>query len=153
MTTKLNEELLAGYGDDALAEIAEAMLAESKILRHNADSARFELRRRLIDRGATHVDTDNWQGRLVPGSFDHRVEDPEELLLALQAAGVAVERIREAVAYTQPAPTWRVNHRELNELMKLGGDVRAAIETHRQSVRRDPELDLHRKAEVEAVAP
>lgn len=147
MTTKLNEELLAGMGDDALAEIAEGMLEEAKVLRHNADLARFELSRRLRERDATHVETEHWQGRLVPGGYVHEVEDAAGLRDALIAAGTPSLRVDEAVYL--PVVSFRVDHRQLNELVKLGGPIKAAIEAHRRSERGEPKLELHRKADIQ----
>ena len=154
VTTKLNEELLADIADDALAEIAEGMLVESNTLRHNAGLARYELARRLRERDATHVDTEHWLGRLVPSGFIHIVADPQALRDGLAAAGVSDERLGDAIGYPKPPPpTLLVNHRELNELMKLGGRVKAVIEAHRQSERGEPKLELHRKADVELDPP
>src|SRR3990172_2388892 len=124
MSTRLNEEMLAGMGDDALAEIAEGMLEQARTLHHNAGVARFELARRLKERGATHVDTEHWLGRLVPGGFAHTVADPEALYEALIAAGLSIGAMREAIYYPVPTPpVLRVDHRELNELLKLGDPV------------------------------
>lgn len=66
MSKRLNEEQLVDFGDDALAEISETMRAEANVLQHNAGVARFELTRRLMERDATHVETENWTGKLVP---------------------------------------------------------------------------------------
>ena len=149
VTTKLNEELLADIADDALAEIAEGMLAEANTLRHNAGLARYELARRLRERDATHVDTEHWLGRLVPSPFVHTVKDPLALRDALEAVGLDPVRVRDAVYFPEPAPPQlRVDQRVLNELLKLGGAVKAVIEAHRQSERGEPKLELHRKADV-----
>jgi len=150
MSTRLNEEMLSGMGDDALAEIAEGMLEEARTLQHNAGLSRFELARRLKDREGTHMETEHWTGRLVPSGFAHTVPDPEALRSALAAAGVTGEWLDEAVGYPKPIePSLLVNHRTLNELQKRGGAVKAAIEAHRQSVRGEPKLELHRRAEVD----
>ena len=97
MSTRLNEEMLAGMGDDALAEIAEGMLEEARTLQHNAGLARFELARRLKDKGATHMESEHWSGRMVPGGFVHVVDDPEALGTALIKAGIVGERLEAAV--------------------------------------------------------
>src|SRR3990172_7522349 len=120
MSTRLNEEMLAGMGDDALAEIAEGMLEEARTLQHNAGIARFELARRLKERGATHVETEHWAGRLVPGGFAHTVADTEALDEALIAAGLSIGATREAIYYPVPTPpVLRAVHRELNAVVML----------------------------------
>jgi hypothetical protein len=150
VSTRLNEEQLTAFTDDALAEIAEGMLAEARTLQHNAGVARFELARRLKERGATHVETEHWSGRLVPGGFVHTVADPEALCEALREAGVVGRDVIGAVYYSAPPPPMLVvNHRALNELVKLGGAISEAINAHRQSERGEPKLELHRKQEIE----
>ena len=140
---EVSAEMLDDMSDDALAEIAESMLAESKILRRNADLARVTLTRRLIDRGATQFTAGAWRGTLKLGAFTHVVEDAAGLRDCLYEAGASDEDLRRAFSL-RPA-TLVVNHRELNELAKRGGALREAIDAYRVSTRSDPTLDLTRQ--------
>lgn len=133
------------YGDDALAAIAEEMAAEGQHLLRMAGMARQELIHRLQERGATHLETDNWSGVLVPTGYNHEINTGALLPLEALVPPEVWER-----AYVQPPlPPRRWNQRVLNELVKLGGDVRAIIEDARASVPGEPKLDLKRKEERE----
>ena len=133
------------YSDDALAEIAESMRAEGRRLTQMADGARFELERRLIDRGATIMETDHWHGKLASSGYEHTIEDPvrlrEELL---RAPGVGFDEVDRAFPLPPP-PQRGLDHRVLNELHKRGGDVARLIDEYRRSAPKRPRLELSRK--------
>jgi len=133
------------YTDDSLAEIAEDMKAESRRLAQMADGARFELERRLIDRGATVLETDHWHGKLASSGYDHIIEDPvrlrEELL---RAPGVGFDEVDRAFPLPPP-PQRGLDHRVLNDLHKRGGRIAELIDEFRRSAPKRPRLELTRK--------
>ena len=138
--------MLNEYSDDSLAEIAESMKAEGRRLMGMADGARFELERRLIDRAATILETEHWLGKLASVGYEHTVDDPdglrENLLRHLDPK--AVDR-----AFPLPPPPQRgIDHRELNELRKLGGPISRLIDAYRRSAPKRPRLELKRKEEA-----
>ena len=142
------EPALDEYSDDALAEIAESMKAEVRRLTQMADGAKFELERRLIERGATVLETDHWHGKLASVGYEHTVEDParlrEELL---RDSGVDFEEVDRALPLPPP-PVRGLDHRVLNELLKRGGQVAALINQYRRSAPKRPRLELTRKEEA-----
>jgi hypothetical protein len=72
--------------------------------------------------------------------FRDRLDHADNHVLSLQQWGAAFVQ--------PPAPPLRVDHRVLNELHKLGGQVAAVIDEERRSVRGDPTLTLTRKEET-----
>jgi len=134
---------LDDYSDDSLAEIAETMRNEGRRLTQMADGARFELERRLIDRAATLLETDHWTGKLASVGDEHTIDDADGLRenLLRHLAPKAVDR-----AFPLPPPPQRgIDHRELNELRKLGGVVAGLIDEYRRSAPKRPRLELRRK--------
>ena len=132
-----------GYTDDALAEIAESMKAEGRRLLQMADGARFELEQRLIDRGATVLESEHWTGKLASVGYEHTIDDPAGLRenLLRHLAPKAVDR-----AFPLPPPPERgIDHRELNELRKHGGVIAGLIDEYRRSAPKRPQLKLTRK--------
>ena len=119
---------LSEYSDNALAEIAEQMLAEGRRLTQMANGARFELESRLIERSATVLDTEDWTGKLASSGYEHTIGDParlrEELL---RTPGVGFEEVDRAFPLPPP-PVRGLDHRVLNELHKRGGDVARLID-------------------------
>jgi hypothetical protein len=144
MTT---ENTLNEYDDDTLAEMADGFRAEADRLSRLARGALEELRARLVDRGATKLDTEHWEGALKPGAINLTVDDIERFRDRLDHADNHVLSLQQwAGAFVQPpAPPLRVDHRVLNELHKLGGEVAAIIDEERKSMRGDPTLVLTRK--------
>ena len=142
------ESTLDEYTDDALAEIAESMRAEGRRLTQMADGARFELERRLIERGATVLETEHWRGKLASVGYEHTIEDParlrEELL---RTPGVAFEEVDRAFPLPPP-PVRGLDHRVLNELHKRGGQVATLIDEYRRSAPKRPRLELKRREEA-----
>ena len=136
---------LDDYTDDSLAEIAEAVKAEGRRLTQMADGARFELERRLIERGATVLDTEHWAGKLASSGYEHIVDDPVQLLMELRRHIAADEADR---AFPMPPPPQRgIDHRVLNDLHKRGGRIAAVIDEYRRSAPKRPRLELTRKEE------
>ena len=140
MTTR-PEDVIADLNDDALAEIAEEMLAEGKKLLRMAGQAAHELVKRMEQRGATVLDTDNWAGKLTPGSQRHEYD--AQKMQHLQS--LISEREWDSIRIF-PAPRW--DKRALNDLAKLGGDVRVVIEGATMTTRGEPQLELKRKEEA-----
>jgi hypothetical protein len=146
-TEGVKPDTLAEYDDDTLAEMADAWQKEASHLSRMAHGAHDELEHRVIDRGATKLDTEHWDGNLKPGAINHTVDDVGRLHDRLVGAIGSTDGVR-AVFVQPPAPPMRVDHRVLNELHKLGGQVAAIIDEERRSVRGDPTLELRRKAET-----
>ena len=143
------ESTLDEYTDDALAEIAESMRAEGRRLTQMADGARFELERRLIERGATLLETEHWHGKLASVGYEHTIEDPARLRKELlRTAGVGFEEVDRAFPLPPP-PVRGLDHRVLNELLKRGGQVAALINQYRRSAPKRPRLELRRKEEAD----
>ena len=139
------EPALDEYSDDALAEIAESMKAEGRRLTQMADGAKFELERRLIERGATVLETEHWHGKLASSGYEHTIDDPAQLREDLLVAGVAYEEGERAF----PLVAVRgLDHRVLNELLKRGGQVAALINQYRRSAPKRPRLELKRKEDA-----
>ena len=134
-----------GYTDDALAEIAESMKAEGRRLLQMADGARFELEQRLIDRGATVLESEHWTGKLASVGYEHTIDDPaglrENLLRHLTPKAV------DRAFPLPPLPERGIDHRELNELRKHGGVIAGLIDEYRRSAPKRPRLELKRKEE------
>ena len=138
------EDVIRDMADDALAETAVEMKAESYRLMRMAELALHELGNRMEDRGASKLDTEHWNGTLRPGPLIHHV-DPGKM-----------EKLRQHLTPEEwddvyvlpPAPERRWSHSVLNELVKRGGLIRVAIEAARTSIRDRSKLELERKKEV-----
>ena len=141
------ENTLSEYSDDVLAEMADSLRTEADRLSRLARGALEELRQRMIDGGATKLDTEHWEGSLKPGAINHTVDDVARLRKRLGPYATATMML--SVFVQPPAPPLRVDHRALNELLKLGGQVAAVINEERRSVRGDPTLELRRKVAAE----
>jgi hypothetical protein len=124
-------------GDDALAETAQDIRAEGKRLLRMADLAEFELVNRMVAKEATKLDTEHWAGTLSPGIPSYVIDDMMMLPLRELLSSEDWKRARVQ------RPTW--DKRVLNELAKLGGDVKAVIEGATISERGRPKLKLERK--------
>ena len=135
------EDVIADMNDDALAETIVDISVEGKRLLRMADLAEHELIKRLVERGATVLDTDHWDGRLSPGLPNHDIDTDK--LLALEALVSA--DIWAQVRVQPPAPPPRWDKRALNELAKRGGEIRATIEAATTTERGRPRLELKRK--------
>jgi len=134
---------LEEYDDDTLAEMADGFRAEADRLSRLARGAFEELRQRVIGRGATKLDTEHWEGALKPGTINHVFDDLPRLKERLSPWLTADQT--DAAFVQPPAPPMRADHRVLNELLKLGGQVAAVIQEERRSSRGDPTLVLSRK--------
>lgn len=141
LDTQPTEPSMEDFNDDALATIAEDMAIEGKRLLRMAGQARQELTQRMGQRGATHLETDNWSGVLAPTGWRHEVSTAAMLPLM----DLIPREVWDRTYVQAPTPEPRWDHRVLNDLIKLGGDVRAIIETARISTRGEPELKLKRK--------
>ena len=147
--SEVKTDTLAEYDDDTLAEMADALGREADRLFRLARGAHEELRARLIERGATKLDTDHWEGTLKPGSINHTIDD---LCRFKERLGPWVGHDELDAAFVQPpAPSIRADHRILNDLHKLGGQVAAIIDEERRSVRGEPSLLLTRKMEADPI--
>ena len=136
------EDVIKDMGDDALAETAQDIRAEGKRLLHMADLAEFELVNRMQARGATKLDTEHWTGALTPGLPVHTIKDEE---MSQLRELVSEEDWKRALVHPPaPAPHW--DKRVLNELAKLGGEVKAVIDGATISERGRPKLKLERKS-------
>ncbi|KKN13098.1 hypothetical protein LCGC14_1009880 [marine sediment metagenome] len=132
------EDVIADMGDDALAETAQEIRAEGRRLLRMADLAEFELVNRMVTKGATKLDTEHWVGTLSPGAPFHTIDD--DLMMRLDGLLSDEDWGRARV---HPPALW--DKRVLNELAKLGGDVKAVIEGATVSERGRPKLKLSRK--------
>lgn len=137
---------LAGYGDDAIAEMIDGFTRQAEHYRRLAFGARQELLARLLERGATVFDGVEWAGKVHPGTIQHRVEDPVRFRERL-APFLQVKEL-EAAFRQPPPPPLQVRHDVLAQFHKRGGDIGRIIEQERTSVRGDATLELTRKAEV-----
>jgi len=149
MTTTDNKtapDALEEYDDDALAEMADGFRAEADRLSRLARGAHEELRQRMVERGATKLDTEHWEGMLKPGAINHTVDDVARFRerLAHLGRGAWLDEL-DAAFPIPPPPPMRADHRVLNELHKRGGVVAAIIDEERKSMRGDPTLELRRK--------
>ena len=135
------EDVIKDMGDDALAETAKEMRAEGKRLLDMAGLAEFSLVNRMKARGATKLDTEHWTGALTPGLPTHTIDDGLMMRLSVLVSVQDWERVR--VHPPAPEPHW--DKRVLNELAKLGGEVKAVIEGAITSERGRPNLKLERK--------
>ena len=135
------EDVIADMNDDALAETAQDIREEGKRLLRMAGMAEHELTRRMVERGATVLDTDHWGGKLTPGPQSHEYDDEklERLFPLLTDAEAGKVRFQPPT----PAPRW--DKRILNELAKRGGSIRAVIEDATTTARGEPRLELKRK--------
>ncbi len=131
------EDGIKDMGDDALAETAQDIRAEGKRLLRMAELAEFELVNRMLAKGATKLDTEHWAGTLPPGIPTHDIDDEK------------MDRLEEFLSeedwFRVRVPSWHWDQRVLNELAKLGGDVKVVIEGATTSDRGRPKLKLSRK--------
>ena len=132
------EDVIKDMGDDALAETAQEIREEGKRLLRMAELAEFELVNRMVDKGATKLDTEHWAGTLSPGIPSHVIDDEMMARLDGLLSDEDWERAR--------VQSWRWDKRVLNELAKLGGDVKIVIEGATTSERGRPKLKLERKS-------
>lgn len=147
------EKMIADMSDDALAEMWHGFILEAERLGALARGAHQELERRMLDRGASTLETQHWRGKMKAGAKRHFFIDDNPLPLRRRLAALLTEdEIRPAFVQppTPPVPPIRVDHRALNELRKRGGEVAAAIDEERRTVQDDPRLVLERKKEVAA---
>lgn len=139
-------DFLRDLNDDALAEMVEVWDQESKDLRKGSQLARDELTERMKERNATHIDTEHWAGKVRPGPFEHVVDDEAmDRTLAPLVSAEVYDTCRNVVPETK---AW--DHRKLNELWKLGGDVAKVIDAARVSTRQRGKLELTRKEVTDA---
>lgn len=140
---QVKPDALAEYSDDTLAEMSDSLSREAEHLFRLARGAHEELRARLVERGATKLDSEHWEGTLKPGAINHTVDDVARFQGRLAPL---LTPLMNAAAFVQlPAPPIRVDHRVVNELHKRGGEMATIIEDERKSVRGDPTLVLTRK--------
>jgi hypothetical protein len=142
MTQSLEE-----YDDDTLAMMAEEFAREAERLGWLARGARLELQARVVERGATKLDTPHWEGTLKPGIIRHTVDDVRRLLSRLDNCELLSEQDIQDAFTEDPPPPLRANHAVLNDLHKRGGEIARIIEEERKSVRGDPTLILTRKVD------
>ncbi len=150
MTTETDrpsiDDVIKDMGDDALAETAKDMRVEGKRLLDMAYHAEFTLVDRMKARGATKLDTEHWTGALTPGLPVHIIKDEDMAHLRDLVSTEDWGRVR--VQPPAPAPHW--DKRVINELAKLGGEVKAVIEGATISERGRPKLKLERKEEAQS---
>jgi len=138
-----------GYSDDTLAELAESYAAQADHLFRLARGAREDLLRRLVSRGAKVLDTPNWQGKVKPGPIHHAIDNVDRFRARL-APLVDPDALAKAFVQAPPTtPPMRADHRGINDLVKLGGEVAAVIAEERTSQQGDPVLELKRKPTVD----
>ena len=145
MTTETDrpsvEDVIKDMGDDALAETAKDMRVEGKRLLDMAGLADFTLVERMQARGATKLDTEHWTGVLTPGLPTHTIDTA----LMMRLDGLVSDEDWERVRVHPPAPAPHWDKRVLNELAKLGGEVKAVIDGATISERGRSKLKLERK--------
>ena len=132
------EDVIKDMGDDALAETAKEMRVEGKRLLDMADHAEFTLVNRMVAREATKLDTEHWAGTLSPGILSHDIDTA----LMMRLDGLLSDEDWKRARVHPPA---RWDKRVLNELAKLGGEVKDVIEGATISERGRPKLKLDRK--------
>jgi hypothetical protein len=142
MTQSLEE-----YDDDALAEMADAWAKEAEHLGRLARGAHEELRARMLESGATKLDTPHWEGTLKPGTIRHTVDDVRRLLNRFDNCELLSEQDIQDAFTEDPPPPLRANHAVLNDLHKRGGEIARIIDEERKSVRGDSTLILTRKVD------
>lgn len=130
--------------DDALAALAVSMPEEARKLNAVAGKAALLIRQRMVERGATKLDTEHFAGRLATTGYSYEIEDGHALWSALMDAGMNALEI-EAARPTQPMPAPRWDMRALNELAKRGGAIREAIERYRVSTPNEARLEIKEK--------
>lgn len=141
----IGEAAIADMSDDTLADMWDAWNEEAEKLQRLARGAFQELETRMKDRGATHLETENWRGRMKPGAKNHTIDDPVHLRTQLIASGLTYDETCSAFIIPPPL-AMRVDQRGLNELEKLGGEVAQVIGENRKTVQGDPRLVLEKKA-------
>lgn len=139
------EAAIAEMSDDTLADMWDEWSAQASRLQTLARGAFQELEGQMKDRGATHLDTENWSGRMKPGAKNHTIDDPQRLREELMGLGLNLDELAPTFIFP-PAPPMRVDQRGLNELLKLGGEVARVIGENRKTVQGDPRLVLERKS-------
>lgn len=143
----MNLEDLELMEDDALCALALEMPQEAKKLRAIGEKATLTLRMRMVAREATKLSTEHYEGALRTKGYDHYIDDPERLVAALEEAGLTREQISQAYIVPEPVvPSPYFDHRQLNDLHKLGGRVAEAIDRYRKSTPKTPDLELKVKA-------
>lgn len=137
------EDVIADMADDALAETIEDIGAEAQRLARMASLAQHELTQRMVERGATVLDTEHWEGKLTPGAPVHQYDD-EKMEMGLRSVLTPEEY---ALIWVHPPPPLpRRDKRYLNELAKRGGAILAAIDAATTTTRGSPRLTLERKS-------
>ncbi len=144
-------DFIAELDDNAVATIIDTWKKEGRRLTRAAGEAEFLLEKRMRDRGATVLDTEDWDGKLESKGFDYTVDDPGLLRTQLQDH-VTDKQLAGVVERVTPEPTWVVNHRGLNELAKRGGDIARIIDEGRRKTPKPAKLSLDRKEKDEAPA-
>jgi hypothetical protein len=141
---KLTTEALDELSDDALALIAVEWADEGARFLHGATLAKFELEKRMEQRGATRLNTENWTGVLKSAGYTHTIEHDAEMAMALRdVIGDSVDELW--CRPPQPARAW--DHRALNDLHKLGGPAAEIIDQYRRSTPKRKQLELKAKSE------
>ncbi len=140
------DTMLAEYDDDTLATMSDELAKEAERLGRLSRGAFEELKVRILERGATKLETPHWTGAVKPGAISHTVDDIDRFLWRLTPLLTGPEL--DTAFVSPPPPKLRVDHRGVNELYKRGGDIAAIIDEERNSVRGDERLVLERKPEV-----
>lgn len=133
--------------DDDLAETAVLMQKEGTRLLRMASAALFELEGRLIRRGASKFQGEKYAGKLRSTGYDHNIENRDRLRKRL---GPLLSQADQDRAFPLPPPPIRgVDHRVLNDLHKLGGEIAVIIDMERTSVARRQTLTIEEVAREE----
>lgn len=133
--------------DDDLAETAILMDEEGRKMIRMASSALFELEGRLIGRGATRFEGEKYAGKLRSTGYDYNIDDRDRLRKRL--APLLSQADQDRAFPLPPPPARGVDHRVLNDLHKLGGEIAAIIDMERTSVARRQKLELTEVAREE----
>ena len=126
--------------DDDLARSWITLSEEGRRLIKMADGALFALESRLIERGASKFDGEQFRGAMKKSGYDHTIDDLERFMERLK--GYVSESVFERAFPQPPIPERGVDHRVLNDLIKLGGPVATIINEERRSAERRPKLKI-----------
>jgi hypothetical protein len=126
-----------GLTDEELVGMIYDLTAEQKYINNALNQVQIALSVRMEEREASLIDTPEYSAKLVPGTT--RYEYDTQLLQMLRAY-VSEEKYDAVITFVP-----KVDKRKLNDLTKLGGEVKRLITEATKAIVGAPKVEVVKK--------